>query len=297
LGIGISLFGFYRGQTSGITNDSRESVPVDTTSILNINNNSQSMKFTVLGILFKIGLSFETGKWKFGLTLTTPSIGFYGDGSVKREESFYTSSPTGIDQAQPYIIFAESQSGKARYHHPFAIGAGIEYKSDKTRVAVAGEYFAEINPYYNMDPVTDPFVYPSTLANSSGMQEKMDQFLYVGNAARPVFNIGLGFSQALWKKLDLLAGAHTDFSSYQSTSDSKKSVHGTGVWDLYYLSTGFSYHQQRQSITLGFTYGFSPKMQIQPIAIVNPGTSPETMASMFSQSFSIVLGYTYYFPR
>jgi len=291
------MFGYYRGQTSGITIDSREVIPADSSSILNISNNSENMKFMTLGLLFKIGLTYETGRWKFGLTVTTPSLQVYGDGSVRREESFYSSSPAGFTTAQSYVILAESRSGKARYHHPLSIGAGIEFRSRTTRIAVSGEYFVKINPYYNLDPASEPFLYPSGLSDSSGMQEKLDHFLYVENAARQVFNAGIGISQKLWKGLDLLAGGRTDFSSFENTTYSKKSVHGTGIWDLYYVSTGFSYHMERQSLTLGFTYGFSPKMQIEPIAIVSQGTSPQTMANMFAQSFSIVIGYTYYFPR
>jgi hypothetical protein len=135
------------------------------------------------------------------------------------------------------------------------------------------------------------------MADSAAMQEKLDHFLYVSTAARPVFNVGIGFSQTFWKQLELLIGGHTDFSSYEATSDPRQSVHGTGNWDLYYVSTGVSYHRPKQLVTLGFTYCFSPRMDIRPIAIVNPGTPPETAAHLFSQTFSVVLGYTYFFPR
>ncbi|MCX6247356.1 MAG: hypothetical protein NTW10_06460 [Bacteroidetes bacterium] len=297
LGIGVTLFGVYRGQTFSITDNLREVSAADSISSLEITNNTESIKYMTFGFLAKFGLAWETGKWRFGVSLTTPSVGLYGNGSAKREESSYISSASSPVQKTPYYILAENTSTKARYYHPLAIGFGIEFHSPKTRVALSGEYFSKITSYYVLKPSSDPFVYPSGIRDSAGMSGKIDQFLYVGNAAKPVFNLGFGFSQALGKHFDLLLGARTDFSSYTQPEYVNELLPKTALWDLYYLSSGLSYHQTRQSITLGFSYSFSPSKQIDPVVILSPGSANTAKANAFQQSFGIVLGYTHYFPR
>ncbi|MCX6281237.1 MAG: hypothetical protein NTU51_04685 [Bacteroidetes bacterium] len=297
LGIGVSLFCTYRGQTTGITHNVRETSSADTLSSLVVSNSSESVKYMALGILAKIGLAYETGRWKFGVSLTTPSIGIYGSGSAKREETGFYSGSSSAEQKTTYMIVAENTSAHARYYHPLALGFGIEYHSPKTRIAVSAEYYSKISSYYIMQPGNEAFVYPSSIRDSSGISRKIDQYLYMGAAAKPVFNVGIGFNQALGKKFNLIMGAHTDYSSYTPPDEINELIPKTGSWDLYYVSTGLSYHNVRQTLTLGFSYGFSPVKEIQPIVIVSPGGDMSSKSDVFAQSFGIVLGYTYYFKR
>jgi hypothetical protein len=297
LGIGATLFCTYRGQTSGITHNIRESYSADTISSLFVSNSTENLKYMALGILAKIGLAYENHRWRFGFSLTTPSIGIYGNGSAKREESGYLSDLSATEQKKAYLILAENTSTNAKYYHPLAIGIGIEYHSPKTRIAISGEYYSGIGSYYIMQPGNEAFYYPSSIIDSSGMSQKIDQFLYMGSAAKPVFNVGFGFDQSLGKKFNLILGAHTDFSSYIPPDDINELIPKTGNWDLYYISTGISYHNVRQTLTLGFSYAFSPVLQIDPIVIVSPGADMTSKANVFAQSFGIVLGYTYYFKR
>jgi hypothetical protein len=297
LGIGITAFVVYRGQTSGITNNYKEVNVLDSLASLAISNNTETMKFMTLRLLAKLGLAYQTGRWKFGFSLTTPSVGIYGNGSVKREESCYSSAKAYSGQKSNYIIFAENSSAKAQYYHPVAIGIGIEYHFPKTRISVSGEYYSKINSYYVMKPGFDPFVYPAGISDSSGVNQNIESFLHVGNAAKPVFNIGVGIDQAVGKKINILLGGRTDFSSYTPSEYSNELLPETGTWDLYHLSAGVSYHQVRQSVTLGFSYSFSPVVPINPIVIITPGETMTSKANVFAQLFGVVLGYTYFFPR
>ncbi len=297
LGIGASLFCTYRGQTSGVTYNTRDYFPADTLSSLMISNSTESIKYMALGILAKIGLAYETGCWRFGVSLTTPSIGIYGNGSAKREESGYHSGTTPGTPGNTYVIMAENTSANARYYHPLAIGIGIEYHSPKTRIAVSGEYYSAIGSYYLMEPGNEAFVYPASILDSAGMRKKIEQSLYVGCAAKPVFNVGVGYNQSLGPRFNLILGAHTDYSSYKPPDELNELIPKTGNWDLYYVSTGLSYHNVRHTFTFGFSYAFSPTLQIDPIVIVSPGADMTSKANVFAQSFGVVLGYTYYFKR
>jgi hypothetical protein len=295
LGIGVTVFGTYRGQTTSITNNTRKVYVVDSTGFPAFSNQTESFKYMAFGLLAKFGIAYETGHWRFGLSLTTPSIGIYGNGSVRREELSYSS--VVIQNNGNSIILAENSSCKARYHHPLAIGIGVEYNSRTTKISVSGEFYSKINSYYTMNPGSDAFVFFTNSSDSIGMHTELEQFLYVGNAAKPLFNVGVGVNQAVGKQFSLLFGARTDFSSFTPATNSETLLPGTGSWDLYYLSAGASYHQTRQTITAGFTYSFSPHLKIDPMVKINPGSSAISQATVFAQSFGVVLGYTYYFPR
>jgi hypothetical protein len=297
LGIGMTLFGTYRGETSSIRNDSREVSGPDSSSVLVVTTRTDNMKYNVFRALLKFGVAYELKRWRFGISVTTPSLGFYGKANVRREESYSTSSAMTPDEKKTVYILGEDQSAKATYYHPLSIAAGIEYKSPKTRIAISAEYFFRIASYDMVAPATGLFVYPASAKDSAAIKNEMNNFLKYGNAAKPVFNVGIGLDQSVGKLFSILLGAHTDYSSYVPTDDSKMMNHGTGSWDLYYVSTGLSYHRQRQILTLGFTYAFSPVKSIQPIAIVVPGETQQVKSSAFAQSFGVVLGYTYFFPR
>ena len=297
LGIGVTLFGIYRGQTSGIKNNYREITSSDSLASLAISNYNGDIKYMTIRMLAKFGLAWETGRWRFGLSLTTPSFGIYGNGSVRRDEAFYDLGNHAGSQPTTHIIMAENTSTKASYHHPLSVGIGIEYRAPRTRIAISAEYFSKITAYYIMKPGSEAFVYPASIRDSSGMSSKIEEFLYTGVAAKPVLNVSLGLDQSIGKKFNFLCGMRTDFTSYASTGFSNEFVTKTGNWDLYYVSTGLSYHQARQTMTIGFTYSFSPNVQIDPVQIVIPGDISGPKANAFAQSFGVVLGYTYYFPR
>jgi len=297
LGIGITNFGTYRGETSSITNNSRAVSVKDTNATLSLSNYTQTMKYITVGTLFKAGIDWELKHWRFGLTVTTPSISLYGTGSTRREESYYSTGSAENAGQQPYMIRAEDKSAKATFRHPWSFGLGIEFRTEKTRIALSAEYFLRINSYYIMSPDANPMIYPATLKDSSQMKSKIEHYLYYSSASKPLLNAGIGLDQRLGKSFSLLLGARTDFSSYTPTEDSRVMTHGTGQWDLYYISTGLSYHRAKQIITIGFSYGFSLNTPIEPIAIITPGQNPEVRSGVFAQSFGIVLGYTYFFPR
>ena len=80
LGIGATLFGSYRGQSYQLTNYVREVNYIDPYYVFGTETNDEAVKYTTIGLLAKFGLSYLSGRWKYGLTITTPSLGLYGSG-------------------------------------------------------------------------------------------------------------------------------------------------------------------------------------------------------------------------
>ncbi|MCK9218450.1 MAG: hypothetical protein PHF97_02465 [Bacteroidales bacterium] len=297
LGIGGTLFLSYRAQSYQLTNYVRDITKMDSAYTFSTANEDEAMKYKTFRLIFKLGLSYSTGRWKFGLTLTTPSIGLFGSGDIQRENSLVYLSPNAGDTSAGFILMDRVTGVKAVYKHPFSIAGGIDYQTEKTRIAISVEYFFKIKTYHLFKPDSDPFIYPPSYADTATIKALIADFLHVENASKPVCNVSIGLSQELWKKISLLLGASTDFSSYMSPDESDNLLHSSGTWDLYHLSAGLTYHREKHSITLGFSYGFSPSIKIDPYTVINKENESNSNARVFAQSFSLVIGYTYYFAK
>jgi hypothetical protein len=296
LGVGATFYGSYRGQSYQLTNYVQEVENTGANQVFRTQTNDEAIKYSTFRLLIKAGLSYNTGPWKVGLTLTTPSANQYGKGSVQRENSVITVSENPEDMKDNFLIIDRKTGVKARYRHPLSIAVGAEYQTTSTRIAVSAEYFFRIGRYHMLEPDATPFVYPASYLDSADYQPLFDTYLQVENAARPVLNMGIGFSQVILKKFTLLLGAFTDFTSYDNPNETDELMYGFGKFDIYHGSAGLSYRMPKQSVTLGFSFAFTPSQQVSPYAVINPGEYTGD-ARLASQMYAIVLGYTYYFAK
>jgi hypothetical protein len=296
LGFGATFLSSYRGQTYQLTNYVQEADYSNPDHIFSTTTHDEAIKYNTFRLLMKFGMVYRSDPWKFGITLTTPSVGMYGKGDVQRQNSFIAVSENPADMENNFLIMDRQTGVKATYKHPLSIACGIDYQGAKTRVAITAEYFFRINSYPLMSPDAQPFVYPLGYTDSASVKPMIETFLDVANAARPVFNFGIGINQVIIKQLSLLAGAYTDFTSYTKTSETSELEHGFGNFDSYHVSTGLSYHKTKQTVTAGFTYSFTPKANIPPYTVINQSPAAD-QSVLSSHSFSIVLGYTYYFAK
>jgi hypothetical protein len=297
VGIGATLFGSYRGQSYQLTNYVREINYLDSYYVFGTMTNDEAVKYTSIGLLAKFGLSCLSGKWKYGLTITTPSLRLYGSGSVQRENSNIVVSEFPEDMTKNFMIMDQVSDSRSTYKHPLSIAFGVEYHSEKTRLAISAEYFSGFDPYYMLKPDSKPFVYPPGYLDSAYVRTMIDSYLHIENASKPVLNAAIGFSQVVYKEFTLLLGASTDFSSYEKPSTSNDLMHGFSGWNIYHFSTGISYHRTKHDITLGLAYALTPSKNIPPYTIINQSPEITNNALMSAKSYSIVLGYTYYFTR
>ena len=80
LSFGGTLFISYRAQSYQMTNDISLVSLVDSANLFGLYKDEKSVKYHTFSGLLKIGMAWQAGKWKLGLTLTTPSIQFSGNG-------------------------------------------------------------------------------------------------------------------------------------------------------------------------------------------------------------------------
>jgi hypothetical protein len=295
LGVGAILFLSYRGQSYQLTNYVQEVEPVDDRNVFRTQNNDEAIKYTTFRLLAKLGLSYADGPWKLGITITTPSLGLYGSGNVQRENSVITVSENVSDMEDNFLIMDRKTGVKARFKHPLSIAAGAEYKTDKTRLNFSAEYFFKTGTYHLMEPASAPFVYPDSYLDSVDYKPLIDNYLDVELATKPVINFGIGLSREVYKNLSLLLGTSTDFSSYDESTEANEMMNTFGGFDIYHFSGGLSFNQQRQTVTIGFSYSFSPSEHVPPYTVINQTPDFTDKALISAHSSAIILGYTYYF--
>ncbi len=296
-GIGLSVFGAYRGQTYSLTNFSRNIQYNDSSALFSTLNIDENVDYTMVSVLAKAGWAYEKGRWRLGVTITTPAIRIYGKGKIQREISLYSASEDPSDTTFSFLILDRKSSVRTVYRYPFSIAAGVEYSTPKTTIALTVEYFAGIRSYYLMNTVSEPLIYPPWLEDSLASQNYIKQYLNVRNQSKQVLNLAIGLSRYISKSFTFLFGARTDFSSFGNPEEGSVLLHSAGEWDLYHLSTGVSYRTARQTITLGFNYSFSPQKRIDPYTVINPLSASDLKSTVFAQTFGIVLGYTHYFKQ
>jgi hypothetical protein len=297
LGVGATIFGIYRGQTYQLTNYTKEVNYINPYYTFSTVTKDEAVKYTTIGVLVKAGLSYMKGRWKVGFTLTTPSLGMYGTGSIQRENSNLVVSENPADMKDNFLIMDSNSDVKAKYKHPLSLALGLDYQASKTRLVFSAEYFTRISTYHLMEPSSEPFLYPTSYLDSADIKPLIDSYLHVENASRPVLNAGIGISQVIFKQLSLLLGAYTDFSSYDNPPEAKELLHGSGLWDIYHFSAGASYHRKKHTMTLGLSYAVTPSRHVPPYTIINQSPEITNEALLYAKSYSIVLGYTYYFSR
>jgi len=297
LGIGLTLFSSYRGETYQLTNYVREIKYLDPNYNYINRTNDETIKYNTFRSLVKIGFSYITSHWKYGVTITTPSIGHYGKGSIQRENSYLVVSDNADDMADNFMIMDQKSNINASYKHPLSIAGGIDYHSAKTRLAISAEYFFKIKTYHVMDPDATPFVYPPNYLDSANVKTLINNYLQVDNSAKQVLNIGIGLNQTLSKKFSLLLGASTDFSSFNFSGGANELIYGFSKQDIYHFSGGISYHKQKSTFSIGFTYSLSPSQKTTSYADIIENTEMLTDTRLTSHSYAIVFGYTYYFAK
>jgi hypothetical protein len=297
IGAGVTLFGIYRGQTYQLSNFTKEVNFVDPYYTFSTVTNDEAVKYTSIRMLAKFGLNYLSGSWRAGITLTTPSFGIHSTGSIQRENSNIVISENAEDMKENFLIMDSKSGIAATYRHPLSIAFGIDFQSEKTRLAFSAEYFARISTYHLLEPSSEPFLYPTSWLDSASIAPLINRYLHVQNAARPVLNAGLGFNQRIFRQFSILLGVYTDFSSYDEPPEADELLHGSGSWAIYHFSAGGSYHKQKHTITLGFSYAHTPAKEIPPYTIINQGPDMTETALLRARSYSVVLGYTYYFAR
>jgi hypothetical protein len=246
LGIGLTLYGVYRGQRS------RNEVNLQAVS-------ADQASLTALGItdfdynhfrtLAKLGVAWERGHLRMGLNVTTPSAALFGGGTAG-----YTLSLVGVDADgngipdPPVLVSQTAEDLDAQYRSSWAIGGGLAWYRGPTRFHMSAEWFAPVDRFTVIQ-----------LPDSEALRQiKLTQQL------ESVFNAGLGVEHDFGDEFAVYGAARTDFSASVGDPDINIAV---SDWNLYHLSAGVKFRFAGSRFTLGAAYSFGGKERPLPLPI------------------------------
>lgn len=306
--VGLTQFISYLNNDSRLSIDRSVDVSADTASFTAQQLSENNSIINHVGLLYKIGFSYQSNGHKLGITATSPNIKIWGRANASAAQIEYNMDRLGGADPNPFFslssLLVESQNRKldVNYKLPWSFALGYEYESKKgTKIMFASEVFLPVKRYtvfVDPEPVT---IRPEQIYQGA----QVDSFLFKTNELRLVINASIGIEQPINDKFSYLFSFRTDFNS--TDFDSQRNVTAsinTTFWNSYHFATGITWKRTNSKMALGFNYTLGESaVQQQPISFSAP-ISARTLVGETQRNFepvvhgfSVIVGYTYYLPR
>ena len=224
-------------------------------------HSSELLKFNDYRMLLKFGMLYTGSRLSIGFTLKTPSMHVYSDGKrvSRKEKQSNIMDRSGEDFRRDFVI-ADAQEKKTistNYKDPLslAIGLMLNNHDESSTGFLTLEYFSKVAPYKMISaPVNSNMT-------TEGIFEEMDnkEWLSYAHAAKPVFNIAIGYRKKIAENLVFLCGFKTDLNSRKGVDYESYSGYNTlRALDLnaYHVSAGLRLNIRGHELVTGLNYGF-----------------------------------------
>jgi len=192
--------------------------------------------------LWKIGLACDFEMITLGLTLTTPSLAIFGDGSTGVNDSVAGLDTDGDGLPDDFLAADYQDHLSATYRTPFSLAAGMTFKVGKIRLYWSTEWFARIRPYTVIDSA-------AFASQSSGEALSTD----VTQELASVLNFGMGLEWFYSSRFKGYASFTTDYSAKRAGTATNLSLTD---WDIHHIVTGGEIAFKRSSLTVGLGVSF-----------------------------------------
>ena len=306
--VGLTQFVSYLNNDSRLSIDRSVDVDADSASFTAQQLSANNSVINHVGLLYKVGFSFQSNGHKLGLTATSTNVKLWGRANASASQIDYNMDRLAAGEPIPFFAYesliVESQNRKldVSYKLPWSVALGYEYQFAKgTRIMFASEVFMPVKRYtvfVDPDPVT---IRPEEIYQGA----TVDSFLFKTNELRLVVNASIGLEQPINEKLTYLMSFRTDFNS--TDFDSERNVTAsinTTFWNSYHFSTGITWKRTNSKMALGFNYTLGESaVQNQPISFSAP-ISAQSLVGSTQRNFSpvvhglsVIVGYTYYLPK
>jgi len=275
-GVGVSTFVAMRSQRRFATNSVQILSTDNRAAIANVSTDYDYFHWRVL---WKLGVQGKFDNWDVGLTVTTPSLGLFGSGSVGNNLTIVGQVVDENGMPLTRIASNYQESVAARYQSTGSVALGAARTFGPTSVHLSGEYFAPVDAYTVVDG--QPFTGQTSgeTINTAVIDELDD-----------VFNFGVGIERVFSPDLLGYFGFHTDFNA---ASDNASVNLSHTRWNFYHFSGGATMNAAGTSFTLGGNLALaSDTLKIDTDDPFSPiGLPPELQAS--SYKLTILLGFSF----
>ncbi len=308
LAIGLSTFIGYRFQNYQFSFFTRLlSEKTDGTPYFASTNWYEDIYLQEFYILWKAGFSLDLGKFKAGLSISTPNLSLYGWTNVQRENSQYNLRESINEDAYSDILLIDRQESLPTHvKFPWSFALGFSYQlNPKIQLLSTCEYFTKIDLYTMVEAEKQNFIYPEDSPYAPFLKDI--DFLSVSSVANAVFNFGLGMEYSFNEKYTLLGGFRTDYSHFKASE--REDFDQPGIlfissfdMDLYHLSGGLTINKNNSRFTIGVNYCFGREYGLDQMVNFTEPTdynylvgNNQPIADVLINSYSLIIGYLHYF--
>jgi len=245
---------------------------------------SRQYQYENVRILWKIGAAFDFKRLTLGLTLTTPGLHLYGQGSAGANASLVGLDRDGDGEPDDFLA-ADYQGGRpAFYRSPLSIAGGMTFKLQKFRVYASSEWFARVPPYTVVD--TEAFE-----GQSTGEIFSTD----ITNEFDPVLNTGIGLEYSHSARFKSSVSFTTDYSARPPETETNLSLTG---WSIYHIMAGAEITIKKSALTLGIGYSAGDR-EIKRLPDVFDGGGFDGLWNPFEglefqySSYKLIIGFSF----
>lgn len=224
---------------------------------------SESFRFTDYRILFKTGVSYKTGKWKFGLNITTPSIHLFSSGNEAARSRLNSNISVSTTEFIPDFLINDAQAGsqlKTNFKLPFSVSFGLirDIGNNNKRIYFATEFFSRIKGYKVIDAQINEDI---TLPQIYELLDNKD-WLSFASSTRSFINLVVGYSWKIRDNLEFLNSVRTDLSSIRNADLDNYNTYNTqktSTYNIYHYSAGWKFNIKKNSFIAGgqVSFGYS----------------------------------------
>lgn len=228
---------------------------IDTNIFSALYNSRILVNYTNYRMVFKIGITYKTEQWRFGLNISTPSINVLSFS----KKLLHTQSQANISyEGKPLTDYSAffSQEGDEVISNPrlplsIAFGTVYIFPHSDNRVYFTLEHFFGIKPYLLMEAYPNP---------ESGLEEFKHKWLSVASGSKSLTNAAIGFKWKQSDKLGLMMGFRTDFNYLNNFNYKNYSGYNTltnSNMNIYHITGGAQFTVLKQKVIAGveLTYG------------------------------------------
>jgi hypothetical protein len=209
---------------------------------------SRDFDYLHWGLLARFGLSGVRDSLTWGLTLTTPSLGITGGGSIAY-------NTTLIDQTGNFgnVMGADYENElTAHYKSPLGAGGGASYAWGASRIHAAIDWNAAVDRYTVIEGQ------PFTVRVPSG---DSTVHVVITDRLKSVLNWGVGIEHHFSPVLGGYLSYHTDLSGrYEGDAPAASMTR----WNLDHVAGGATLHVWRSDLAFGFNAAFATQKTPAP---------------------------------
>ncbi len=253
------------------------------TALMAENELNESVVFTNIRVVSKIGATYKKDKFTLGINISFPALKLFsvGERVSKELKEIYNQAIDPENSRIDYYIF-DSQKGseiQTNLKLPFSIAIGTTYQLlNNSKIYFTAEYFNGTGVYNMVDAqiktdITTDIIYEK-LKNKDWLSYKL--------STRPVLNVALGYQWQIKDDVLFLMGFRTDINSLRRSDVDvdylSASMYSTTT-NLFHATGGVKFSLKKHLLIAGTQFSFG--RQTKAMQISNYKTSEDIIDASY----------------